>query len=76
MRFLADGPSIPVELLIARDDGRVVFFCGAGVSRAHAGLPNFFELAHQVLAALARSRRPARVAFACIQASSLYYVVT
>lgn len=52
MRFLRDGPSIPDELLTARDEGRVVFFCGAGVSRARAGLPDFFELAQQVLAAL------------------------
>ena len=33
MRFIANGPSIPDELLTARDDGRVIFFCGAGVSR-------------------------------------------
>lgn len=48
LRFLADGPSIPDELLTARDEGRVVFFCGAGVSRARAGLPDFFELASSV----------------------------
>ena len=41
MRFYADGPSIPDELLIARDEGRVVFFCGAGVSKERAGLPLF-----------------------------------
>lgn len=52
MRFLADGPSIPDELLAARDDGRVVFFCGAGVSRAYAGLPDFFELARIVMDSL------------------------
>lgn len=52
MRFLADGPSIPDELLIARDEGRVIFFCGAGVSRARAGLPSFFGLAQKVIAAL------------------------
>ena len=49
MRFLADGPSIPDELLIARDEGRVVFFCGAGVSRARAGLSDFLELAQRVI---------------------------
>jgi hypothetical protein len=49
MRFLADGPSIPDELLIARDEGRVVFFCGAGVSRARADLPDFFGLAQRVI---------------------------
>ena len=49
MRFLEDGPDIPDELLLARDQGRVVFFCGAGVSRAKAGLPDFFGLARMVL---------------------------
>ena len=49
MRFLANGPSIPDELLEARDQGRVVFFCGAGVSRARAKLPDFFGLAEKVV---------------------------
>lgn len=48
MRFIANGPSIPDELLSARDQGRVVFFCGAGVSRAKAQLPDFFGLAKTV----------------------------
>jgi len=51
MRFFADGPSIPDELLEQRDRGNVVFFCGAGVSRP-AGLPSFFGLAHKVMRAL------------------------
>lgn len=49
MRFLADGPSIPDDLLLARDQGRVIFFCGAGVSRAYAELPDFFGLANKVI---------------------------
>jgi len=49
MRFLKDSPSIPDALLIARDEGRVVFFCGAGVSRARAGLSDFFGLAEDVI---------------------------
>jgi hypothetical protein len=49
VRFLADGPSIPDELLVARDEGRVLFFCGAGVSRAKANLPGFLRLAERVL---------------------------
>lgn len=49
MRFIENGPSIPDELLLARDQGRVVFFCGAGVSRAKAGLPDFFGLAENVI---------------------------
>jgi hypothetical protein len=52
MRFLPNGPSIPDDLLVARDEGRVVFFCGAGVSRARAGLANFFGLAEAVLESL------------------------
>ncbi len=51
MRFVGHGPLIPAELLYARDEGRVVFFCGAGVSLA-AGLPNFLELAKLVIASL------------------------
>ena len=49
MRFLADGPALPDELLAARDEGRVLFFCGAGVSRAKAELPGFVGLAQAVL---------------------------
>lgn len=61
MRFIADGPSIPDELLLARDQGRVIFFCGAGVSRAKANLPDFFGLATAVTHALGvRPDAPAR----------------
>ena len=52
MRFLANGPSIPNELLLAHDQDRVVFFCGAGVSRAKAELPGFFGLAEAVTQSL------------------------
>jgi hypothetical protein len=52
MRFIENGPSIPDELLNARDQGRLVFFCGAGVSQARAGLPNFFGLAEAVIRVL------------------------
>ena len=48
MRFLADGPNIPDELLEARDRGEVVFLCGAGVSYP-AGMPNFLGLAQHVI---------------------------
>jgi hypothetical protein len=51
MRFRADGPSIPDELLEQRDRGNVVFFCGAGISKP-AGLPGFAELAKRVMKAL------------------------
>ena len=52
MRFTENGPDIPDELLLALDEGRVVFFCGAGVSRAKACLPDFFGLAGQVINSL------------------------
>jgi SIR2-like protein len=56
MRFIENGPSIPDELLNARDEGRVVFFCGAGVSQARAGLPLFFHLADAVIRSLGVSK--------------------
>ncbi len=49
MRFIKDGPDIPDELLLAQDEGNVVFFCGAGVSRAFAGLSDFAGLAESVM---------------------------
>jgi hypothetical protein len=52
LRFLANGPSLPDELLVASDERRVLFFCGAGVSRAKAGLPDFLGLAKSVLCEL------------------------
>ena len=61
MRFFENGPAIPDELLHARDEGRVVFFCGAGVSQAKAGLPGFFGLAEEVMKTLGvQADSPAR----------------
>jgi hypothetical protein len=61
MRFHPSGPQLPDALLQARDQGRVVFFCGAGISRAKAGLPDFFELSRKVLDSLGVARDdPAR----------------
>src|ERR1700693_2143419 len=40
MQFVANGPDIPDALLQAHEEGRVVFFCGAGISYP-AGLPGF-----------------------------------
>ena len=48
MRFLPDGPNIPDELLESRDQGNVVFLCGAGVSYP-AGMPDFLGLARYVV---------------------------
>ena len=52
MRFTESGPDIPDELLLALDEERVVFFCGAGVSQANARLPDFLGLADQVIRSL------------------------
>jgi hypothetical protein len=41
--FTTDGPDIPIEVLQALEDGELVFFCGAGMSKP-AGLPLFGEL--------------------------------
>ena len=49
LRFRENGPAIPEELLVARDEAQVLFFCGAGVSSAKAQLPGFLGLADRVL---------------------------
>lgn len=43
MQFVRNGPDIPERLLQAHEEGRVVFFCGAGISYP-AGLPGFRDL--------------------------------
>ncbi len=43
MQFVRNGPDIPDSLLEAHEDGRVVFFCGAGISYP-AALPGFHGL--------------------------------
>lgn len=48
MRFFKDGPSIPDQLLERRDQGRVVFLCGAGVS-LNSGMPTFYNLTKYVV---------------------------
>ncbi len=47
MQFVANGPNIPDELLQAHEEGRVVFFCGAGISYP-AGLPGFGGLVESI----------------------------
>jgi hypothetical protein len=49
MRFIADGPDIADELLLARGAEDVILFCGAGVSQAEARLPNFASLGRKVV---------------------------
>ena len=47
MQFITNGPDIPDPLLQAHEDGRLVFFCGAGISYP-AGLPDFKGLVEQI----------------------------
>lgn len=49
MQFVANGPEIPEQLLQAHEEGRVVFFCGAGISYP-AGLPGFQGLVDKIYA--------------------------
>lgn len=51
MQFIRNGPDIPERLLQAHEDGRVVFFCGAGISYP-ARLPGFAGLVEKVYTAL------------------------
>ncbi len=52
--LIQNGPDIPVELMNRLDDGRVVFFCGAGVS-VGSGLPGFRGLIDDVYSATKES---------------------
>lgn len=47
MQFVANGPDIPDALLLAHEEGRVIFFCGAGISYP-AGLPGFRGLVEDI----------------------------
>lgn len=47
MQFITHGPDIPDALLQAHEEGRVVFFCGAGISYP-AGLPDFKGLVEEI----------------------------
>ena len=51
MQFVKGGPDIPERLLQAHADGRVVFFCGAGISYP-ARLPGFADLVKQLYSRL------------------------
>ena len=48
MRFISTNgaPDIPLEVLNAQEKDRLIFFCGAGISRP-AGLPDFGELVNE-----------------------------
>ncbi len=47
VQLVKHGPEIPIEVLQAQEDGNLILFCGAGVSKP-AGLPNFAELVDQI----------------------------
>lgn len=64
MQFVHNGPDIPEHLLQAHEDGRVVFFCGAGISYP-ARLPDFAGLVKELYAKLGE---PNAVQLAAIKA--------
>ena len=47
MRFIKGGPEVPDRLVEFHEDGKVVFFCGAGISYP-AGLPGFEGLTRRL----------------------------
>ncbi len=51
MQFIKSGPDIPERLLQQHEEGRVVFFCGAGISYP-AGLPGFGKLVDRIFTEL------------------------
>lgn len=51
MQFIKNGPDIPERLIEEHESGRLVFFCGAGISYP-AGLPGFEGLVNQLLKGL------------------------
>lgn len=57
MQFIANGPDIPDALLEAHEEGRVVFFCGAGISYP-ARLPGFKGLVDEIYKLTGTARTP------------------
>ncbi len=56
IQFVRNGPHLPESLLQAHEDGRVVFFCGAGISCPV--LPDFAGLVKELYAKLKPARDP------------------
>ena len=61
MRFIKHGPEVPDELVHAHEEGKVVFFCGAGISYP-AKLPGFSELTRRTFEALGETPNDAESA--------------
>jgi hypothetical protein len=57
VQFIRHGPDIPERLLQLHEDGRVVFFCGAGISYP-ARLPGFAGLVDRLYQALSVTPNP------------------
>src|SRR5215831_17820791 len=55
MQFIDHGPDIPDVLLQAHEEGRMVFFCGAGISYP-AGLPGFKGLVDAIYCLVGTTR--------------------
>jgi hypothetical protein len=51
MQFINGGPAVPNSLLQAHEEGRVVFFSGAGISY-NVGLPGFEQLVKDLISSL------------------------
>lgn len=56
MQFITNGPDIPDALLQAHEEGRVVFFCGAGISYP-AGLKGFDWLVDEIYSLCGTGRK-------------------
>ena len=57
MQFVIDGPDIPEALLQAHEEGKLVFFCGAGISYK-VGLGNFKWLVDEIYGLCQTHRQP------------------
>ena len=57
MQFVKNGPDVPEILLHTHEKGRVVFFCGAGISYL-AGLPGFKGLVDDIYRIVATKPDP------------------
>ena len=61
MQFVQGGPDVPERLLQAHEDGRVVSFCGAGISFP-ARLPGFADLVKELYSRLEITPDPVQAA--------------